>query len=207
MRKTGARDVDNAIKTIQGFHASIIIKNSACVFERDGIFLQGLLVEKTPYYHTFYIWELVYPLFHPNPNLSLNFSRRIGRGKMFEGSAEDVSDQVASCIHDDGTLRDRLFGTISNKDFLAIEPLIGQHPENFPVAVVFDVAAVMMLKNMLDHASRLLQHIWEKRSVCMENDLLHSLVEHLLNNMADETSVRSVVDIVAKCNKGHMLAR
>lgn len=207
MRKVGAKDVAAAIKKLEGFRDAVIIKNSACVFETDGMFLHGLLVERTPYRQAFYIWEIVYPLFHPSTNLVLNFSKRIGQGKMFEGSAEDVSDQVASCIHDDGILRDKLFRTISNKDFLAIEPLICKHPENFPATIVFDVATVMLLENMLDHASKLLQHIWEKRSVCMETDLLHFLVKYLLNNMADETNVRSVIGIVAKCNRGHMLAR
>ena len=146
-------------------------------------------------------------MFHPNSNLALNFSRRIGQGRMFEGSAEDISGQVASCIREDGVLRDRLFRPISNKEFLAIEPLAHRHPENFPAAVVFDVAIAMMLEDMKDQASKLLRHIWEKRSVCVETGLLHLMVKHLLDNMENETTARGLVDIVAECNRGHMLAR
>lgn len=207
MRKVGTKDVLAAIKKLEGFDDAVDIKNSACVFERRKMFIQGLLVERTPYRHAFYIWEFIYPLFHPNANLALNFSRRIGQGGMFEGSAEDISGQVASCIREDGVLRDRLFRPISNKDFLAIQPLVFRHPENFPATVVFDVATAMVLENMTDHASKLLQHIWEKRSVCAETGLLHLLVKHLLDNMGNETIARGVVDILAECNREHMLAR
>lgn len=126
---------------------------------------------------------------------------------MFEGSAEDISGQVASCIREDEILRGRLFRPISNKDFLAIDPRIYRHPENFPVAIVFDVAAAMVLENMVEQASKLMRHIWEERSVRVETGLLHLLVKHLLYNMQNGTIARGVVDIVAKCNRGHMLAR
>lgn len=65
----------------------------------------------------------------------------------------------------------------------------------------------MVLENMVEQASKLMRHIREERSVRVETGLLHLLVKHLLDNMQNGTIARGVVDIVAKCNRGHMLAR
>lgn len=189
------------------FQNTLVLESSAVVFKTKSLFFQGLLLERTPYLQTFYVWELIYPLFHPNANLALNFSRRIGQGKTFVGSAVEICDQIGSCVRDDELLKERLFQPISNQDFLDIEPLIREHPENFPSVVVFDVAVVMLLEEMSDQAAKLLHHIWNERSVRMEEGLLHLLVKRLLDHTRGGSSARDVVEIVAECNRGHMLAR
>lgn len=207
MQKTSIKAITFEIRKIKNFQNTFILKENAVIFRRKSLFFQGLLIERTPYVQTFYVWELIYPLFHPNANLALNFSRRIGQGRTFVGSALEVCDQIGSCIRDDELLKERLFQPISNENFLRVEPLIREHPENFPSVVVFDVAVVMLLEEMSDQAAKLLHHIWNERSVRMEEGLLHLLVKRLLDHTRVGTSARDVVDIVAECNRGHMLAR
>lgn len=124
-------------------------------------FAHGLLLERTSYSRSFYVWELIVPLFNPMKSLSLNYSHRISISKdnRFLLSVQKGGEKVASANISDAFRAQSDKKIIDNSDLQGFLRKFPMQASPKRQNVVLDYAVAYCLVGDVGHAMKLFKSL------------------------------------------------
>jgi hypothetical protein len=197
----GAKAVATALARQSQFGWRFLVENCLVTQSLDGDFLQGLLVENTPYKDTVYIWDFILPSFHPRPSLALNFSLRLDDGGYFVGSPGDIVKRVVETLgNDDGS-------KLGIRSPTSLVMFINKHARkvefhyNHPVSTAFSMAAAHALEGDASIAKQIFLSLQQRTSNDVPDDPVRTLTLACLDCLEQGRSLRPVLDSATTANR------
>lgn len=108
MTSSTSNDIAKGLK--RKFKQTVFCKTGECLKADPKHFLEGMVVERTPYKETYYIWSIIAPTWIDAVSMRLTYGARMGKGRYFEGSSEKIIMAIMEELERDETAMRRLEG-------------------------------------------------------------------------------------------------
>ena len=78
----------------KAFKGTVFTKTGCCIKLDAKHFVEGILIERTPYKETFYVWSFINPIWTGHCLIRLSYSERIAGGRYFVGNAKNIIEEI-----------------------------------------------------------------------------------------------------------------
>lgn len=129
------------------------VRKNLLYFVNNIHFLQGILIERTPYKDSVYIWLVVCPLFRPIDLVSLNYSKRILGGGLVTGSPREISNKTLSYLHNsDDEIISSLNTPVEIHSFLEARLKVSNWRNNPIIPEIYDFGVMFAAAGQISNA-------------------------------------------------------
>ncbi len=197
----GATRIIAALARRTDFEWRFVIERKILGRVQNGDLLTGLLVDNTACKNTVRVWDFALPWFHPTGSLALNFCRMIGSGSYVQGDTSTIVARISDLITMEKSTLNFMSPTFTHDDFLAQNQDLMIFHVQYPVSIVFDVAAVNSLSGKDGIAFQMFSSLTDRLHEYPESNRVRAMSIACLDQLRAGQSIRPVLDPVAAENK------
>lgn len=175
-----------------------IYKNGFLVKDREGHFIEGLLIERTPYKGTFFLWSLLCPVWHLGTEPKLDYSRRLGGHRALDVNLEALIDNISWDIKSDEAAFRRCHGPPISAEQAVYEAGIDKIDWNVvqSLTTLFDCCVSMIILRNPDAIKALRRY---EAGAIRLNDRYLPLARKLIRAL--EQSENGVMNVLAEAER------
>lgn len=146
----------------KAFKGTVFTKTGCCIKLDTKHFIEGILIERTSYKETFYVWSFINPVWTEQCLTTLSYSERMAGGRHFVGSAEKITEEIVSEIRSNALYLARISGP-KTPARLFLNTIIQKYPQIVEHSKInghkraFDFGIIFALDNNLKDSKEILE--------------------------------------------------